>query len=209
MATTGADLKHETEIEHKDNTTIEHRSNLSDSSNHGADVEKSRTAATYPVNDEDYVVTAKTWTVVIVLACAYGVSCPQAFRRTMVTDKSKLSFWIVPAIAVIATPVATALGDPTGGIWYTSIYTICVAITFMICGANSDLFGRRWFLIMGNVFLFVGYLMGGLAKNNTTMIAAHAFVGIGAGNCQLAAFALPELLPNKWRHIAVSTLDIP
>jgi MFS family permease len=78
----------------------------------------------------------------------------------------------------------------------------------MICGANSDLFGRRWFLILGNALLFTGYLMGGLAKNTTTMIAAHAIIGFGAGNCQLAAFALPELLPNKWRHIAVTIADL-
>jgi hypothetical protein len=32
-------------------------------------------------------------------------------------------------------------------------------------------------------------------------------IGFGAGNCQLAAFALPELLPNKWRHFAVVIAD--
>ena len=38
-------------------------------------------------------------------------------------------------------------------------------------------------------------------------IAAHTLIGFGAGNCQLAAFALPELLPNKWRHFAVVIAD--
>jgi MFS family permease len=47
----------------------------------------------------------------------------------------------------------------------------------MICGANSDLFGRRWFLIMGNVLMFIGYIMGGVAKNTTTMIAGFAILG--------------------------------
>jgi len=93
-------------------------------------------------------------------------------------------------------------------VWFTSLYTICVAITFMICGANSDLFGRRWFLIMGNVFLVVAYIMCGVAKNSTTMIAGFAILGVGAGNSQLAAFALPELLPNKWRHIAITIADL-
>ena len=36
--------------------------------------------------------------------------------------------------------------------------------------------------------------MGGVAKNGTTMIAAFAIIGVGAGNSQLAAFALPELV---------------
>lgn len=78
----------------------------------------------------------------------------------------------------------------------------------MICGANSDLFGRRWFLIMGNVLLFIGHLMSGVARNTTTMIAGFAIIGFGAGNAQLAAFALPELLPNKWRHISVTIADL-
>lgn len=88
-----------------------------------------------------------------------------------------------------------------------------------ICGANSDLFGRRWFIIGGNVLLFIGFIVGGTAKNNTSVIVACAFIGFvsrtglkdgtkltlsqGAGNAQLAAFALPELLPNKWRHSAI------
>jgi len=109
---------------------------------------------------------------------------------------------------VIYPQVSAKLGDPNAGVWFTSLYTICNAIAFMICGANSDLFGRRWFLIFGNVLLFVGHLMGGVAKNGTTMIAGFALIGFGAGNAQLAAFALPELLPNKWRHISVTIADL-
>lgn len=82
-----------------------------------------------------------------------------------------------------------------------------VAIGFMVCGANSDLFGRRWFLVGGNVLLFVGFILGGAAKNNSMMISSFALIGFGAGNAQLAAFALPELLPNKWRHIAIVIAD--
>lgn len=46
-----------------------------------------------------------------------------------------------------------------------------------VCGANSDLFGRRWFIVGGNVILFVGYILGGAAKNNTSMLAAMALIG--------------------------------
>jgi MFS family permease len=70
-----------------------------------------------------------------------------------------------------------------------------VKIAFMICGANSDLFGRRWFLIMGNVLLLAGHLMCGLAKNGTTMVAGFAIIGFGAGNAQVH---LPSL--NTLHH---------
>ncbi|KAF2837878.1 fungal trichothecene efflux pump [Patellaria atrata CBS 101060] len=83
-----------------------------------------------------------------------------------------------------------------------------VTIAFMVCGANSDLFGRRWFIVGGNVLLFIGFIVGGTAKNNNALIASMALIGFGAGNAQLAAFALPELLPNKWRHSAIVLADV-
>lgn len=60
---------------------------------------------------------------------------------------------------------------------------------------------------MGNVFVFIGCIIGGTSHSMTQSIIAHVIIGWGAGNCQLAAFALPELLPNKWRHSAVVIAD--
>lgn len=77
----------------------------------------------------------------------------------------------------------------------------------MICGANSDLFGRRYFILMGTVFVFVGAVVGATSHHPSQFIAAMALIGFGAGNCQLTAFALPELLPNKWRHLGVVLAD--
>lgn len=84
---------------------------------------------------------------------------------------------------------------------------MCTAIGFMIFGGNSDLFGRRWFIIMGNVLVFIGYILIGSAKSTEAIIAGSALIGIGAGLCQLAAFALPELLPNRIRHIGILIAD--
>lgn len=89
----------------------------------------------------------------------------------------------------------------------TSVYTAGGTIAFMVCGANSDLFGRRYFILFGNVLVFVGCIVGATSHSIGQSIAAHVMIGFGAGNCQLAAFALPELLPNKWRHFAVVIAD--
>ena len=77
----------------------------------------------------------------------------------------------------------------------------------MLFGGNSDLFGRRWFIISGNVAVFVGYIVIGSAKSTEAIIAGSALIGFGAGLCQLAAFALPELLPNRIRHIGILIAD--
>ncbi|KAF2736006.1 MFS general substrate transporter [Polyplosphaeria fusca] len=148
-------------------------------------------AAHIPRSDEAYNVTLKTWCVVIILAMSYGIS-----------------FWIVPAISACQTVTATQLGDPSAAAFYVALYTMTVTIAFMVCGANSDLFGRRWFIVGGNVILFVGFIVSGTAQNNTAMLAGMSLIGFGAGNAQLAAFALPELLPNKWRAAAIVLADV-
>jgi MFS family permease len=47
----------------------------------------------------------------------------------------------------------------------------------------------------------------GTAKNGNSVIAGMAIAGFGGANCQMAAFSLSELLPNKWRHIGVVLAD--
>lgn len=64
-------------------------------------------------------------------------------------------------------------------------------------GANTDLLGRRWFLVGGNVICFIGHLVAGTARNANAVIAGMALTGFGGANCQMAAFALPELLPSE------------
>jgi len=66
-----------------------------------------------------------------------------------------ISFWAVPSVSSIQIQIATQLGTPADGTWFTSVYTIGGTIAFMICGANSDLFGRRWFIISGNILVFI------------------------------------------------------
>lgn len=88
-----------------------------------------------------------------------------------------ISFWIVPSISACQTVTATQLGDPSAAAFYVSLYTMTVTIAFMVCGANSDLFGRRWFIVGGNVILFIGFIVGGSAKNNTAMLAAMSLIG--------------------------------
>ena len=118
-----------------------------------------------------------------------------------------LSFWPIPVMAAIGTQVATELGQPQKVGWIIPAWTLSITVCFMICGANTDLLGRRWFLVGGNVFCFIGHLVVGSAKSANAVIIGMAFSGFGGGNCQMAAFALSELLPNKWRHIGVVIAD--
>ncbi|PGH04289.1 hypothetical protein AJ79_07136 [Helicocarpus griseus UAMH5409] len=110
-------------------------------------------------------------------------------------------------MATIGNLVATDLGEPSSFVWYIPAWTIAITICFMLCGANTDLLGRRWFLVLGNLICTVGHIVIACAKSKTMIITGMAITGLGGANCQMAAFALSELLPNKWRHNGVVLAD--
>jgi hypothetical protein len=84
MAATATDIKQD--------MAIDHRSNPSDSSNHEHEVEKGQNPAAYPLNDDDYVVTFKTWVVVFIMASAYGVCFPSCFFNESGNPAMRLAF---------------------------------------------------------------------------------------------------------------------
>lgn len=104
-------------------------------------------------------------------------------------------------MAAVGADISKDLGSPSGYVWYVSAWIISITISFTIIGANADLLGRGWFLVTGNAICFIGHIIVGTAKTSNAVTAGLAITGFGAANCQLAAFALGELLPNKWRHI--------
>ncbi|KAJ6021890.1 hypothetical protein N7540_007394 [Penicillium herquei] len=139
---------------------------------------------------EPAVVTLKTWVVALILSCGYG-----------------LSFWPVPVVSAIGSSLSAEMGDANGYIWFVPAWTISITCSFLLFGPNTDLFGRRWFLVIGNLVTFAGHIIVASAKTSNQIIAGLVVTGFGGANCQMAAFALPELLPNKWRHIGVVLAD--
>jgi MFS family permease len=135
------------------------------------------TAAHLTQPEEEYAVSLKTWCVVVVSPHIGYQPVAIAHDPKILSLSYGISFWIVPSLSACGAVVATQLGDPTRAAWYVSLYTITVTIAFMVCGANSDLFGRRWFIVGGNAILFVGFILGGSAKNNTSMLAAMSLIG--------------------------------
>jgi MFS family permease len=89
-----------------------------------------------PLQNEDgetVTITLKTWFVIFILSSTFG-----------------LSFWPVPTTAAMMAKLAIQFGLPTASVWFVPAYTIANAIGFMLAGADSDLFGRRLFLLFGN-----------------------------------------------------------
>jgi MFS family permease len=116
---------------------------------------------------EAVAITWKTWFVIFVLSSTFG-----------------LSFWPVPTTAALQGKLSLQFNDPTSMAWYVPAYTSGNAIGFLIAGANSDLFGRRLFLLFGNVCCCVGFIITATSGAAMQFTAGLAITGFGGGFCK-------------------------
>ena len=85
--------------------------------------------------------------------------------------------------------------------------TVSASVTILLFGANSDLFGRRYFVLFGNVITAIGYAVCARATSTNMLIAGLCLNGCGSGIAGICLIAVPELMPNKYRHIGVVLAD--
>jgi hypothetical protein len=121
------------------------------------------------------------------------------------------SFWPVPFFSQIQSEMAVAVGAASGqgclvcpvtggqicGLLttrhrITSVFITSVTIAFMVCGANSDLFGRRYFILPGHVFVFVGAIVGGTSHSMAQTIVAHVVSSPEYNPCLNSASSLDK-----------------
>jgi MFS family permease len=126
---------------------------------------------------ESVTITWKTWFVIFILSSTFG-----------------LSFWPVPTTAALQSKLAIKFGEPLSSAWFVPAYTTANAIGFLIAGANSDLFGRRLFLLFGNACCCVGFIVTATAGGASQFTAGLAITGFGGGFCQMAMCSIPGTL---------------
>ncbi|KAF1844966.1 MFS general substrate transporter [Cucurbitaria berberidis CBS 394.84] len=80
-----------------------------------------------------------------------------------------------------------------------TVKTLCTGVGMTLVGRLSDIFGRRWFMIVGCLLGMLGSIINATAQNIPTIIGGTVFVGV-AGAVQTGfSFVLMELVANKHR----------
>lgn len=85
---------------------------------------------------------------------------------------------------VVATAMPSIITDLRGFdvyAWVFTAYMMASAITVPIYGKLSDVYGRKPFYLFGLGLFILGSVVSGQAHGISTLIAARAFQGIGAG----------------------------
>jgi EmrB/QacA subfamily drug resistance transporter len=84
--------------------------------------------------------------------------------------------------------------------WVTTAYLITSTVTVPITGKLTDIFGRKWFYVVGIGIFMVGSLLSGLSQTMIQLILFRGFQGIGAGVMMANAFTvIADLFPPAER----------
>ncbi|CAG7921994.1 unnamed protein product [Penicillium olsonii] len=168
------------------------------------------------------VVTLKTWIVSSILSCGYGLSfwpvpVVSAIGTNISTDMGDPTgyIWFVPVsmdyldyLRLLDLTVVSCTWK-LGEILPNVLELVKIGLAAPLAGNTSRLApfccsGRE---SNSRQVCFIGHIVVASAKTTSQVTAGLVISGFGGANCQMAAFALPELLPNKWRHIGVVIAD--
>lgn len=157
--------------------------------------------------EDDYrrTLSLRTWAAVFFL----GFTFQPALAFSILT--------IFPVISVIAVDIQ---GTTVNSAWMSSGWTLGGTVAFAIAGRMSDIFGRRYVLLFGQLTLIISYvgipsnvilldfkiwqIIGATAHHLDQLIASMVIGGFGTGTALVLYPGLSEILPNRYRSVGLA-----
>lgn len=111
-------------------------------------------------------------------------------------------------IAPVLTQIKADLGPDTGEDinWLALVYTLGLAVGLTLVGRLTDIYGRRWFFIVGSMLGVIGSVVAATARNIPVLIGGQTMIGLAATTGVSYAFTIGELVPMRYRFIASGLL---
>jgi EmrB/QacA subfamily drug resistance transporter len=108
---------------------------------------------------------------------------------------------IFMTIAATAMPrIITDLGGFSQYTWVFTAYIITETIAVPLTGKLSDMYGRKWFFIVGMAIFTLGSFLCGISQSMTELIFYRAFQGIGFGMMSALGFIIiADIFPPEER----------
>lgn len=105
-------------------------------------------------------------------------------------------------IAPLLPDINADIGPSKNITWVSLIWLLTQAVTNLLAGRLSDIFGRRWFFISGSVVALIGSIFASRAQTVDQLIGAMVLLGLSSG-VQLSFFwTAAELVPMRYRYLA-------
>ncbi|KAK5061528.1 hypothetical protein LTR84_008072 [Exophiala bonariae] len=113
---------------------------------------------------------------------------------------------------ILATPILVQLSEKLGGenitFWIPSGWGAAAAVGFSIAGRLSDVFGRRYVILVGQLLTIVGGAIACSAQSMNQLIAGEVILGGSIGTVSVAYAGISEILPNKWRGVGLAWTEL-
>ncbi|SMQ51128.1 unnamed protein product [Zymoseptoria tritici ST99CH_3D7] len=113
--------------------------------------------------------------------------------------------FIMPSAILVQ--IGTDLGDTINITWIVGGWSIASSVSFSIAGSLSDIFGRRYTVIIGEVLAIVGSVIACTSKTTLNVAAGSTVIGFGCGIIFVSYAGISELLPNKWRGTGIGLTE--
>jgi hypothetical protein len=98
--------------------------------------------------------------------------------------------------------IEAELGPSPNAVWVSLAWILLSAISFVLLGRLSDIFGRRWFWTGSAISALIGSIIGATANRIDVLIAASVFLGAASAAQLSFNICLGELVPLRHRFAA-------
>lgn len=105
--------------------------------------------------------------------------------------------------STIMSEINADIGPSTSYTWMAYAQLFCTAVLCPSFGRLSDIYGRRNFLIVGNIIGAIGCVVAATAQQVRTLIIGSAFIGVGNAIQELALTCVAEMVPKRSRFLAM------
>lgn len=96
--------------------------------------------------------------------------------------------------------IVTDLGGFSQYTWVFTSYIITETLALPLTGKLTDMYGRKWFLVIGMAIFVVGSVLSGISQTMTQLIIFRAFQGIGFGVMSALGFIIiADIFPPEDR----------
>ncbi|CAK7200861.1 hypothetical protein SEUCBS139899_003560 [Sporothrix eucalyptigena] len=108
--------------------------------------------------------------------------------------------------APLLTSINADIGPSNDIAWVSYVYNLVLACTMCLVGRLSDIFGRRWFFIIGNFLALIGCIVCATANSVPALIGGMAIASVGISTQISFQYVLGELVPLGKRFLVMSTI---
>lgn len=111
---------------------------------------------------------------------------------------------------IFATALPTVVGELDGVrdmLWVNTAYILSGTVILPVCGRLSDLIGRKPLLLAALAVFLLGSVLGGLATDMVTLVAARGVQGLGGGGLLILIQAVvADVIPARERAPYLSAI---